>query len=161
MKPALLLPIAVALLLAGSVVSWWRFPTDTDKGVNIRVSTGLLMMQQCTEGPGDDVCKFTEDTTELATARHWTFLVGLVAAALLIALHAAPTGTRLRRALGAAGVIASATAMVLGLGVLCVLVQVAIEIGRGYPGLGGPIFIGGAILGLRTARGLVVGEPAA
>lgn len=160
MKPALLLPIAVALILAGSAISWWRIPAASNRGQQVAV--GLLMMEHCEDAKGQRACTFTDDNSgaQLASARHWTFLVGLVAAALLIALRAAPIGSRLRGQVAAASVIASAGALVLGLGVLSVIVYVGIELQVGYPGLGGMLFVAGSILGLRTSRLLVAAESA-
>jgi hypothetical protein len=154
MKPSLLLPVAVALLLAGSMIPWWRV-TEMPS-----LSTSLLISQEC-RGDAPEDCRFGDEDSPLASARHWTLVIGLVTASLLIALIAAPIGSRLRTHLASAGVIASAAALVMGLAVACALIIVGIELERGYPGLGPLLFLGGAILGLRTTRRLAAGEPAA
>lgn len=163
MKPTLMLPIAVALLLAGSVISWWRVPHADTGAVDTRVSVGLLTTARCAGDEGYPTsCAFQDDGSQVGSARHWAFLVGVITAAALIALRAAPVGSRVRGALATAAMIGSATALTLRLGALCLLsYMMGAEAKLGYPGLGGPLFIAGAIVGLRTARITVAGEPPA
>ena len=158
MRSNLGLTIAVVLLLAGAVVSWWRIPAG-EENERHQATLTLLTTASCDENnyANERHCAFVDDGSTTGSARRWTFLIGLVAAALLISAHAAPGGTRARRGLGVAAVVGSALALVLGLSLLCTFIWIAVELHAGSPGLGGFLFVGGAIVGLRSSRVLAAG----
>lgn len=160
MKQGLLLTVAVVLLLAGAVTPWWTTPTPTETDGTWRGSLTLVTYGPCVQDVyGDRACEFFDDASTIDHARRWTFLVGLAAAALLVSAHAAPGGTLARRGLGVAAIVGSAFALVAGLSMICVLIWIAVEAHQGVPGIGGLLFIAGAILGLRSSRVIAAGDP--
>lgn len=160
MKQGLLLTVAVVLLLAGAVTPWWTTPPPADQDEARRGALTLVTRAQCAQGEYTGrTCQFAEDTSTVGSARRWTFLVGLVAAALLVSAHAAPGGTRARQGLGVAAIVGSAFALVAGLGLLCTLIWIGVEAHLGAPGIGGPLFVAGAVLGLRSSRVIAAGDP--
>lgn len=158
MKHGLVLTVAVILILAGAVTSWWRTPAPDDDSLPGALT--LLAHAECTHTEYQHVCHFQDDASTLGSARRWTFLVGIVASALLVSAHAAPGGTRTRRGLGSAAIVGSALALVAGLGLLCVLVWMGVEARSGHPGIGGFLFTFGAVLGLRSSR-VIAADPSA
>jgi|JI10StandDraft_1071094.scaffolds.fasta_scaffold620501_2 hypothetical protein len=161
MKQGLLLTVAVVLILAGAVTSWWSTPAPDEYGALRRAAT-LVTRAECVEYlNGERACQFSDDASTIGSARRWTFLVGMVASALLIAAHAAPGGTRARRGLGVAAIVGSAFALVAGLGMLCTFIWLATQARLGYPGMGGILFVAGAVLGLRSSRVVAAADPPA
>lgn len=161
MKQGLLLTVAVVLILAGAVTSWWSTPAPDESGALPGAAT-LVTRAQCLDDENHKrICQFSDDASTIGSARRWTFLIGIVASALLISAHAAPGGTRARRGLGVAAIVGSALALAAGLGMLCTFIWLAMQARLGYPGMGGILFVAGAVLGLRSSRVVAAADPPA